>query len=211
MQIEKKMSSNKKTNLSWRRFLAIPGVFPYPLLVFHNAVSTLFLLLWWKSHNGRYWLLYFLSVYPPLAFVIAEQEDMPDRGAMLSRQNLNIFFFFLIILNPVGSRGGMQEGRCRGSGCLGVGVAMQSARSPGLLRICERWALLLKQSGQQGQVCSLVCTCAVNVAGVPTDMCIRKLQLPQPRAVKQYLSGCTHHWACGHTHTHRLYAKKLLF
>lgn len=110
----------EKTNLSWRRFLAIPGVFPYPVLVFHNAVSTLFLLLRWKSHNGRYWLLYFLSVYPPLAFVIAEQEDMPDRGAMLSLQNLNIFF--LIIWNPVGSRGGIQEGRCRGSECLPLGL-----------------------------------------------------------------------------------------
>lgn len=70
------MSSNKKTNLSWRRFHAILGVFPYLVLVFHYAVSTLFLLLWWKSHNGRYLLLYFLSVYPPLAFVTAEQKDM---------------------------------------------------------------------------------------------------------------------------------------
>lgn len=73
---EKNMSSNEKTNLSWRRFLAILGVFPYLVLVFHNGVSTLFLLLWWKSHNGLYLLHYFLSMCPPLAFVIAEQKDM---------------------------------------------------------------------------------------------------------------------------------------
>ncbi len=132
---EKKMASNKKTNLSWRRFLAIPGVFPYPVLVFHNAVSTLFLLLWWKSHNGRYWLLYFLSVYPPLAFVIAEQEDMPDRRAMLSLQNQNIFF--LIIWNPVGSRGGIQEGRCRGSECLSVGLVGGRGRGGGRDAKCQ--------------------------------------------------------------------------
>lgn len=135
----KKKSNNKKTNLSWRHFLAILGVFPYPLLVFHNAVSTVFLLLWWNSHNGRYWLLYFLSVYPPLAFVIAEQEDMLDRGAMLILQNLNMFF--LIIWNP----------RWWGGGCLqGAGGLVQSARSPGLLRVCERWAVLLELFGHRG-------------------------------------------------------------
>lgn len=86
-------------------FLLFRECFITRCLFFCNAVSTPFLLLWWKSHNGPYWLLYFLSVYPPLAFVIAEQENMPYRGAMLSLQD----FFPLIIWNAVGSRGAFRR------------------------------------------------------------------------------------------------------
>lgn len=142
------MSSNKKTNLSWRRFLAIPGVFPYPLLVFHNAVSTVFLLLWWNSHNGRYWLLYFLNVYPPSRVCYCRTEGYAGQGATLSLQNLNIFF--LIILNSAGSIGVGGADKVQGvSGRLLVGL-MQSARSPGLLRVCERWAVPLELFGHKG-------------------------------------------------------------
>lgn len=173
MQQKKKCQVIRKLILARDVFFAIPGVFLYPLLVFHNAVSTLFLLLRWKSHNGRYWLLYFLSVYPPLAFVIAEQEDMPDLGAMLSLQNLNIFP--LIIWNPVGLRGDTREGRCRGSGCLPVGARTkcQISRSA---RAMWKVSTASQAIWGRGQVCSLVCTCTVPVAGVLTDMCIRTLQ-----------------------------------
>lgn len=52
-------------------------------------------------------------------------------------------------LKSCGVEGGhIQEGKCRGSGCLPVGLvgeerrggegAVQSARSPGLLGVCER-------------------------------------------------------------------------
>lgn len=75
-----KMSNNKKTNLSWRHSLAIQGCFLTLCLFFIMQSQQFFLLLWWNSHNGRYWLLYFLSVYPPLTFVIAEQEDILGRG-----------------------------------------------------------------------------------------------------------------------------------
>lgn len=204
MQQKKKMSSNKKTNLSQRRFFAILGVFLYPLLVFHYAVSTLFLLLRWKSHNGRYWLLYFLSVYPPLAFVIAEQEDMPDWGAMLRLQNLNVFC--LIIWNPVGLRGDTQEGRCRGSGCLPVGARTkcQIARSArGMWKVSTASQAIWGR----GQVCSLVCTCAVAVAGVLTDMCIRILQLSKThdsKAIPLWLHPPLSVWS----HTDRGYMQR---
>lgn len=55
-------------------------------------------------------------MYPPLAFVIAEQEDMPDRGPMLSLQNLNIFF--LIILKSCGGPGKGEAYRREGAGGL---------------------------------------------------------------------------------------------
>lgn len=72
-------------------------------------------------------------MYPPLAFVIAEQEDMPDRGPMLSLQNLNIFF--LIILKSCGGPGegeAYRRGRCRGSGCLLVGAGTKCKINQGL-------------------------------------------------------------------------------
>lgn len=47
----------------------------------------------------------FSQCVPPLAFVIAELEGMPDRGAMLSLQNLTIFLSNNLKSCGVGGRG----------------------------------------------------------------------------------------------------------
>lgn len=132
-----KMSNNKKTNLSWRHTLAIRGCFLTLCLFFIMQSQQFFLLLWWNSHNGRYWLLYFLSVYPPLAFVIAEQEDMLGGG------NAEPAEFEHFLSNNWKS---LLVGGC----FQGAGRLVQSARSPGPLRVCERWAVLLELCGHRG-------------------------------------------------------------
>lgn len=79
-------------------------------------------------------------MYPPSRVCYCRTEGYAGQGATLSLQNLNIFF--LIILNSAGSIGvgvgGGGADKVQGvSGRLLVGL-MQSARSPGLLRVCER-------------------------------------------------------------------------
>lgn len=61
-------------------------------------------------------------MYPPLAFVIAEQEDIPDRGGDAEPAESEHFLSNNLKSCEVEGGGSIQEGRCRGSGCLPVGL-----------------------------------------------------------------------------------------